>query len=78
MVILLRFCFNEYKVFYLILMIVVNEYIKKKLFVWGVGYYRSFFLWFFYGKLINCIKVVNKNYYWIMWDLEIFWKFFLR
>lgn len=77
MVILLRFCFNEYKVFYLILMIVVNEYIKK-LFVWGVGYYRSFFLWFFYGKLINCINVVNKNNYWILWDLEIFWKFFLR
>lgn len=49
MVILLRFCFNEYKVFYLILMIVVNEYIEK-LFVWGLDIIEVFFCDFFMGN----------------------------
>lgn len=37
MAILLRSRFNEYKVFYSTPMTVVNEHIKKKLFVWGGG-----------------------------------------
>lgn len=77
MAILLRSRFNEYKVFYSTPMTVVNEHIKK-LFVWGAGYHRSFLSWFFHGKLTNCINVVNKNNYWILWDLEIFWIFFFR
>lgn len=50
MVILLRFCFNEYKVFYLILMIVVNEYIKKIYLFGGLDIIEVFFCDFFMGN----------------------------